>query len=706
MALDSIKLDDLTWSEMAAAIRRRIPAASDGRWTLHAPVDPGITLLELFAWLLEQRVYRMDQIPDSLMRGTLALLGEAPKTTQAAGGVMRFPAPDTAETLTAMTELSLYRSNPPLVFSTQDEVVLLPFVLLPSLRPDATKEEQDRAREQGDRLRRREKLGLFIGGKDRMPDLDQGKVVRLFPADGSASETNIVIWLTTRLPATMADKHISLMIDLRDESDIPPQWSPDAVANVPPPAKITWLYSNGVEPKAFEEAEVEDGTGGLRRSGLVRLPIKSDWLPETPDAEGHYAYALWMRVDQTTFTAPPRLERLVPNVVIASHKSKTRERPLGRDWLPLPGNVIALADLPENEDVKDLPPIEDTIELQLKERDGVFHPWKMTSDLSFHGPADRVFTVDRDCGELGFGDGLTGRLPVLAKDAGSQVKVKYCVGGGRAGRLGANLTWEGAVWQAINVVRTEGGEEPEAILAARERVAATLKQRTRAVTADDYEEIARTTPGIAIKRAYAAIGFHPAHPCARTPGAATVFIVPAAPRPDVLGEEWEQLDGTRIESAFVAAPMPDPGALALVRGHLNETRLVATEVFVAAPVYRPVALAIEIESDAGPGGDRRALIGQKIKRRLRTFLDPLIGGDSGEGWPFGEPLRPSAILREAQRELGDQGNIARVRISLLDVLPLTEVDCDDLPIGAHSLVEPREVRVIFHQASGGHGGLQ
>ena len=41
MALDPIKLDDLTWNEMVVAIRRRIPAASGGQWTLHAPVDPG-----------------------------------------------------------------------------------------------------------------------------------------------------------------------------------------------------------------------------------------------------------------------------------------------------------------------------------------------------------------------------------------------------------------------------------------------------------------------------------------------------------------------------------------------------------------------------------------------------------------------------------------------------------------------------------------
>ena len=46
MALDRVVLDDLDWKGMVDAIRRRIPAASDGQWTLHAPVDPGVTLLE------------------------------------------------------------------------------------------------------------------------------------------------------------------------------------------------------------------------------------------------------------------------------------------------------------------------------------------------------------------------------------------------------------------------------------------------------------------------------------------------------------------------------------------------------------------------------------------------------------------------------------------------------------------------------------
>ena len=90
MTLPAPKLDDLTWADMMAAIRRRIPAESDGTWTLHAPVDPGVTLLELFAYLLEQRLYWLDQVPDALVIAILRLLGlEPPRPARPAATVLR-----------------------------------------------------------------------------------------------------------------------------------------------------------------------------------------------------------------------------------------------------------------------------------------------------------------------------------------------------------------------------------------------------------------------------------------------------------------------------------------------------------------------------------------------------------------------------------------------------------------------------------------
>src|SRR5262249_42374460 len=154
--------------------------------------------------------------------------------------------------------------------------------------------------------------------------------------------------------------------------------------------------------------------------------------------------------------------------------------------LPLPGRMITLAELPENEPEKDHPPMEPSVKLRIRERDNQWWKWTPAADLSFSGPGDRVFVVDRERGELRFGDGLNGRMPVLAPSEGPNIKVQYAVGGGSAGNLGNNLRWE-AVDQtsgltAQNVVPSEGGQDSETIAAARDRAASSLKQLHRAVT--------------------------------------------------------------------------------------------------------------------------------------------------------------------------------------------------------------------------------
>ena len=66
MALPELSLADLGWDDLVGLARRRIAAVTRGEWTLHAPVDAGMTMVELFAWLLEQRVFWLDQVPDAV----------------------------------------------------------------------------------------------------------------------------------------------------------------------------------------------------------------------------------------------------------------------------------------------------------------------------------------------------------------------------------------------------------------------------------------------------------------------------------------------------------------------------------------------------------------------------------------------------------------------------------------------------------------
>jgi hypothetical protein len=71
-------LDDRTFADLAAEARALIPTLAPG-WTDHNPTDPGIVLVELFAWLTEIVLYRLDRIPERSYRTFLRLLrGPAP----------------------------------------------------------------------------------------------------------------------------------------------------------------------------------------------------------------------------------------------------------------------------------------------------------------------------------------------------------------------------------------------------------------------------------------------------------------------------------------------------------------------------------------------------------------------------------------------------------------------------------------------------
>ena len=82
-------IDDLTFADLLKIALDDVPGSSAGLWTLHGAVDPGITLLELFAWRFEQRLYAADQDTDSTTRAGLRLLGLAdPLPTRAATTVL------------------------------------------------------------------------------------------------------------------------------------------------------------------------------------------------------------------------------------------------------------------------------------------------------------------------------------------------------------------------------------------------------------------------------------------------------------------------------------------------------------------------------------------------------------------------------------------------------------------------------------------
>jgi hypothetical protein len=623
MTLPAPKLDDLTWADMMAAIRGRIPAESDGTWTLHAPVDPGITLLELFAYLLEQRLYWLDQVPDDLVVAILRLLGlEPPRPAQPAATVLRLTADSPDVTVVPARTVLSRDPTASIRFTLDNDVTVFPA--------------------DGD-------VTVFTD-RDRTADLVARRGVPLLASDGSAASARFTLPLTG---SHAAPGPLSLLVEL--DSPLPPSWSPRTVPHVAPPAAVTWSWFRPDSTVSGQFDDVDDLTGGLRRSGVVRLRPPDGWSTEDT--------GLVVSTSAATFAAPPTLLQLAVNVSAAhhiEHRTVTGAELADQieDWLKLPGQRLVLPDAVDRL-------LDATLELAGEE-------WKPVVDFAFGASRDRIFLLDRADGALVFGDGLTGRIPRPTDD----VRVDYTIGGGRAGNGGITGNWlpvdDSIAVRGANLVRADDGTDPETLAQARERAAGALNEVTRAVTAADYVTLAVTTPGVAVGRAYAALGEHPGFPCARVPGAVTVHIVPSVSHSD--------------SHDYPISPVADPGMLQAVAARLECARLLTVEVFVRAPAYRVVRLRVDLSGR--PAG--RARVSTVVSDALGRYLDPLVGGDDGTGWPFGEALRPSALLRTAQQALGDLADVAGVAIGLDGAEP--DESCVDVPLKAGELPALQEIR--------------
>ena len=87
MTLPLPHLDDRRWVDLVDEGRALIPVYAP-QWTDHNIHDPGITLMELLAWITEMDIYRVNRIPKSHRRKFLALVGITPNPPQPAQAVL------------------------------------------------------------------------------------------------------------------------------------------------------------------------------------------------------------------------------------------------------------------------------------------------------------------------------------------------------------------------------------------------------------------------------------------------------------------------------------------------------------------------------------------------------------------------------------------------------------------------------------------
>ncbi len=335
----------------------------------------------------------------------------------------------------------------------------------------------------------------------------------------------------------------------------------------------------------------------------------------------------WFRARLLTVPeSPPQVSQFLLNTVPATAAVTRSEETVGTSD-GRPNQTYALSKTPVLVDpATGLP----TLVLEVGEL-GAAVAWTLVPDFYATDADDAVYTLDPDGGTITFGDGRHGRIPV----AGSPIVAHtYRYGGGAVGNAGAGTIT--ALKSALpnvsavaNVRAAAGGADAESLDDVLLRAPHDLRMRERAVTGEDFAQLALQTPGVRIQRAYALpltradLAQTPPALMPDSPGAVTVVILP------------ENKDDT---------PQPTEDQLRLVCAHLNGRRLITTELYVVGPRYLEIA-RLRAEVTAGRDVDLKALH-DALTATLHTYFHPLTGGEDGAGWPFGGDVYFGNVYRQ------------------------------------------------------------
>jgi predicted phage baseplate assembly protein len=632
MPLPLPALDDRRWTDLVDEGRSFIPLYAPA-WTDWNLSDPGITLVELFAWIAEMDLYWLNRVPIERLGKFLALAGMAPRPPRAARVAVSFALAPGAAPADLPADLEVAGEDP--------GGVLTVFRTLQPVTVGAA------------RLAALQSAGAAAGAPavDYTARWQRGLPVPLL---GDDPQPGAALYLGFD-QAPPAGQRLSLYFSFAAPPAAPAGGDAEGHAEghaggatVPPHPSVRLAWEAAAAPglwRALDEAagEVADDTRALTLDGRVVLappaPLAAQRLGGVRDA----LYYLRCRFVAGAYDAAPVLANLAVNGVLAEQAASLPETvPAAQPPLVPPVAATALGsgngEPHQRFAFPAAPVLASTLELYSVEA-GRLRRWRPRFDFDGSRRTDAHVVVDLQQGLLTCGDGEAGRtIP-----EGAPFVARYRATRGADGNLPAgtvteiagtphNLALPGlgspAVFAALlktlsvtNPLPAAGGADAESEPAAAARAAAEMRATTRAITLADYEQLALRTPGTRIARVTALANFDPAFPCLEAIGVVTVIVLPYLP---------------------LARPRPSPGLLRAVGAWLARRRLIGTRVVVAGPAYREVAVSATVQ--ALPHADPAALQA-RILAALDAFFHPLTGGPAGQGWPFGRAVYRAEVLQ-------------------------------------------------------------
>jgi predicted phage baseplate assembly protein len=611
-------IDDRTYEQIVDEARIRIPRYAP-EWTDLNDNDPGMALVQLFAWLTDMLLYRLGRVPELNYLKFLELLGIELAPARPATTLVAFPIaetwPERTVTIPRRTQISApSETDPrPLVFETDRAIRAL------RARLSAVKAHDG-----------------FV-----FHDVDLEDTVTPFRPFGRDAVRDSALYLGFDDPEPLPETEL-LLAFVAPEDEAPAAMACPGLHAVPlTGSELAWELWNGA---AWARLPVlSDDTLALSRSGLVelRLPPAAGLPgpPPYPELVGEAPFWIRARILQSAYDTTPELTLVRANAVTATQAETVEDEVLGGSdgspRLSLRTESAPILPAPERSSVGGWTPSSLAVDVYEGGPDDPVR-WTEVQDLLDAGPNDRVYTVNRTTGEVRFGDGQQGLIPPLNPDRPTNgiVAREYRTGGGRSGNVAAEAI--DSLLRSIpgvqaddvtNPVSAVGGADEESIEHAKARAPRVIKSRCRAVTREDFELLAEQS-GLA-QRAKALPLHHPSFRGVEVPGVVSVIVVP--PSDDRAGPGRPP-------------PMPSTSTLRALCEFLDAARLLTTELFVLPPNYREVEIRAEVFAEATAD---LAAVEQAITENLERYFDPLVGGEDESGWPFGGDLFFSRIYLRA-----------------------------------------------------------
>lgn len=241
--------------------------------------------------------------------------------------------------------------------------------------------------------------------------------------------------------------------------------------------------------------------------------------------------------------------------------------------------------------------------------------WERVDDFLNSSPIDRHYIANRTEGYVLFGNGKCGRIPSASREP--NISVEYKTGGGERTNLPAGAVQKlnraiGFINKVSNPARLSGGCDVEPLNEAVERSSALLRTQGKAITARDFEELAKyATRNVSKVKCFA--GYDAGSN--RQPGALTLVVL--------------RKDYRTNRTQF--APVRDE-IYRYLRDKVSGSLIALDKLFIIEPKFVELRVRTELSvSDM----NKVFSVKKSVQERLDRFLDVVKGNFDGSGWKIG-----------------------------------------------------------------------